>query len=88
MARTETIRARVEPELKQHAEEILSDLGLTPTAAISMLYRQIVLQRALPFEVALPNSTTRRAMQDAKNGRDLIRAENLQDLLSALDADD
>ncbi len=88
MAKTEMIRARVEPALKEEAEEILTRLGLTPTAAITMLYKQIVLQRALPFEVALPNATTLHAMQDAEEGRDLISADNLDSLLAALDQDD
>jgi DNA-damage-inducible protein J len=53
MAKTETIRARVEPALKQRAESILDRLGVTPTAAITMLYRQIVLRKGLPFDVSL-----------------------------------
>jgi DNA-damage-inducible protein J len=53
VAKTETIRARVEPVLKERAEAILDRLGVTPTAAITMLYRQIVMRRGLPFDVSL-----------------------------------
>jgi DNA-damage-inducible protein J len=53
MAKTETIRARVEPYLKERAEAILDRLGVTPTAAITMLYTQIVMRRGLPFDVSL-----------------------------------
>jgi addiction module RelB/DinJ family antitoxin len=53
VAKTETIRARVEPALKERAEAILDRLGVTPTAAITMLYRQIVMRRGLPFDVSL-----------------------------------
>jgi DNA-damage-inducible protein J len=53
MAKSEMIRARVEPELKRRAETILTRLGVTPTAAITMLYTQVVLKRGLPFEVVL-----------------------------------
>jgi addiction module RelB/DinJ family antitoxin len=59
VAKTETIRARVEPSLKARAEEILDRLGVTPTAAITMLYRQIVMRRGIPFEVSLQSEDGR-----------------------------
>lgn len=88
MGKTEIVQARMEPTLKEEAEEILAQLGLSPTAAITMLYRQIVLQRSLPLDVALPNATTQQAMRDAEEGRNLIRAPDLGSLLAALDEDD
>jgi DNA-damage-inducible protein J len=47
------IRARIEPKVKDAAEEILKDLGLNPTEAISMFYYQIILKRGIPFSVSL-----------------------------------
>ena len=66
--KTETIRARIDPVLKLEAEEIMDTLGLTPSAVIKMLYRQIVLTRALPFAVRIPNETTRAAMAELEHG--------------------
>lgn len=54
MAKDAQIRARADAELKREAEEVLESLGLTPSAAINMFYRQIVHRRAIPFDVALP----------------------------------
>lgn len=54
MAKTAMIRARAEPDLKMAAEDILADLGLTPTQAITLLYREIVRARGLPFPLRLP----------------------------------
>ena len=51
MARTETIRARVEPELKSEAEAILKEVGLSSSEAMRLFLYQIVRQRGLPFEV-------------------------------------
>lgn len=65
------IRARAPQQLKQDAEAILAELGLTPTQAITMLYRQIVLTRGLPFEVRLPNAKTRAVMADIAAGRNV-----------------
>ena len=69
MARTETIRARVEPELKQEAEAVLKSLGLNASEAITLFYRQIALRRGLPFEIRLPNATTRAALREAMEGK-------------------
>lgn len=52
--KTANLYARIEPELKEEAEGILSALGIPSSNAITMFYRQIVLHRGLPFEVTLP----------------------------------
>ncbi len=54
MAKTANLYARIEPELKEQAEKILLTLGIPASNAITMFYRQIVLQRGLPFDVKLP----------------------------------
>ena len=54
MSKTATIRARIEPSLKSEVEDILSQLGLTASETVQLLYRQIKLQRGLPFEVRIP----------------------------------
>ncbi len=68
MAKTSNISVRVDTTLKQDAEMILSSLGLTATQAINVFYRQITLQRGLPFSVKLPertfNETTRNAIAE------------------------
>ena len=42
MAKTANLYARIEPELKQKAEEILSDIGIPASSAITMFYKQII----------------------------------------------
>ena len=54
MARTSNVFARVEPEVKQEAEEILEKLGIPMSNAVGMFLRQIVMQRGIPFEMKLP----------------------------------
>ncbi|QLH37699.1 MAG: type II toxin-antitoxin system RelB/DinJ family antitoxin [Defluviicoccus sp.] len=83
MAKTEMIRARVEPELKQAAESVLKELGMTPTEAITLFYKQVTLKHGLPFAVELPNAETRAAMQDALDGRDLSEWRDLDTLKAA-----
>lgn len=54
MARTSSIYARVEPEIKEQAESVLEELGITMSNAVSMFLKQIVLQQGIPFEMKLP----------------------------------
>ena len=54
MAKSANLYARIEPEVKEQAEAILSTLGIPASNAITMFYKQVILQRGLPFEVKLP----------------------------------
>jgi DNA-damage-inducible protein J len=87
MAKTATVRARVEPQLKDEAEGVLQELGLNPTAAITLYYEQIVKRHGIPFDVALPNAVTRRAMRAAESGR-VTRAKSSDELFAKLDGDE
>ena len=54
MANTATVYARIDPKLKNEAEKVLSELGVTPSSVVQMLYSQIRLTRSIPFEIKLP----------------------------------
>jgi DNA-damage-inducible protein J len=84
MSKTMTVRARVEPELKGHAESILHRLGLNPTQAITMFYKQVELRNGLPFNVEIPAKTTKRTFEDTDAGRDLVVCEDADDMFRKL----
>ena len=84
MAKTETIRARVEPELKQQAEGVLRELGLSATEAITLFYTQVAMRRGLPFDVKIPNADTVEAMRQAESGGCLIEYDDLDELRARL----
>ena len=71
MAKSEMIRARVEPKLKRDAEVVLDKLGMTPTEAITLFYKQVTLHRGLPFPVRIPNAETRKALREARSGKNV-----------------
>ena len=54
MARTSNVFARVEPEIKDQAEEILDQLGIPMSNAIGMFLRQVIIHNGIPFEMKLP----------------------------------
>ena len=64
MSKTEMIRARIEPDIKHHAEAVLKNLGLSSSQAISMFYKQVIFSQGLPFEAKIPNAETQEAMLD------------------------
>ena len=57
MARTSNVFARVEPEIKEQAEQVLERLRIPMSNAVGMFLRQVVLQRGIPFEMKLPQTT-------------------------------
>lgn len=69
MYKIATIKARIESKLKIEAEAILNQVGLTSSEALRLFYKQICLNKGLPFSVKIPNKTTIKAMQEAENGK-------------------
>ena len=54
--KSSNVTARVEPEIKEEAEAILAQLGISVSSGINMFYRQIILWRGLPFRPSIPVS--------------------------------
>ena len=52
--RTANVFTRVDPETKEQAERILSQLGIPMSNAIGMFLKQVVIQRGMPFDMKLP----------------------------------
>lgn len=84
MAETETVRARIDPKLKFKTEEILKRLGITPTQAIILFYKQIQILNGLPFDIRIPNDITIEALEDAERGRKLKRFKTSKELYTDL----
>lgn len=84
MGKTATVRARLEPGLKDHAETIFHRLGINATQAITMFYRQVELRGGLPFEVAIPNAATKQTFDLTDGGRDLVVCEDAEDMFQKL----
>ena len=85
MAKTETVRARIEPELKHQAEIVLDTLGLSATDAITLFYKQLALRKGLPFDVKIPNAETREAMRQSRRREDLTEWADTDALFSSVD---
>ena len=84
MSKTETVRARIEPEIKEQAEKVFRRLGLTTTQAITLFYKQVELRNGLPFDVTIPNATTIATFENTDAGRDLVVCKDTDDMLKKL----
>lgn len=84
---TTLVQARVDAELKEEASIVLEAVGLNVSEAIRLMLTRIVAERALPFELLVPNETTIAAIREAREGK-LHSAANFDDLLVQLNADD
>ncbi len=84
MSKTATVRARIEPGLKNEVEDILSRLGLTASETILLLYRQIKLRRQLPFTVSLPNRLTAKTLRESKSGKNVKHFASKKELYADL----
>ena len=85
MNKSSTIRARIEPDLKEKADHIFRKLGLTTTQAITLFYKQVELRKGLPFDVAIPSETTCRTFNNTDAGRNLVVCEDVDDMFKKLD---
>lgn len=71
MSKTAMLRARIEPDLKHDAEEILKSIGLSSSQAIGLFYKHVIINHGLPFDLKIPNEITQDAMFDVILKRNL-----------------
>lgn len=83
--KTANVLARVEPDVKQQAEEIMQELGIPVSVVINMLYKQIIMKKGIPFSLSLSksiatldemdnaafNDVMEKGLKQAKNGESL-----------------
>jgi DNA-damage-inducible protein J len=70
MATADTyVRARIDTATKERAADALGAMGLSISDAIRLLMLRVADERRLPFEVKVPNATTRKAMAELEAGK-------------------
>ena len=87
MAANQLGQTRIDGAIKEEASAVLAAMGLTVSDAVRLLLTKVAHEHALPFDPLIPNATTIAAMMEARAGN-LLGANSIADLKSALDADD
>ena len=85
MAKTAVIQARIDPEVKNNAQKILSKLNISMSEAISIFLTQISLNRGIPFEIKIPNDLTSDILSKSDRGEDLHKVSSVEELFQELD---
>ena len=52
--KTASVNVRIQENIKEEAEKILSQIGLSRAVAIDLFYRQIIMNNGIPFSLTVP----------------------------------
>ena len=83
MSNSATINVRMDVQTKSKALKILDLLGMTPSEAINLFFKQIIYTQSIPFDVKLPNKETVKAMKELDSGKG-VKFDNVDELLKDL----
>ena len=84
MAATAFVRARIDENLKNEAAAVLADMGLTVSDVVRIALTKIAKEKALPFEMHVPNALTAATLEKSERGEDVHHAKNADDLFKQL----
>lgn len=87
MAAIDVVRARIETSLKKDATTVLSAMGLSVSDAIRMMLVRVVADKALPFDVRIPNAETQTALVEIGQGK-VKRFDSVEALMADLNNDE
>ncbi|MCI9063110.1 MAG: type II toxin-antitoxin system RelB/DinJ family antitoxin [Clostridia bacterium] len=94
MAKTDTLNIRVEPKLKKEVETTLNDLGMNIAEAVTIFFKQIVMNEGIPFEIRKPrfNKETIEAIEETekimKDPDSYKTYNNIKEIMEELDCED
>ncbi|MDI6765517.1 MAG: type II toxin-antitoxin system RelB/DinJ family antitoxin [Bacteroidota bacterium] len=86
MPKTVMLSTRVEPKLKKNADEIFHKLGLTTSQAVSIFFATVVNFKGIPFKIFVPNSVTKKAIEDARKKRGVKKFDTVKELMIDLES--
>lgn len=84
MAATAFVRARVDEAVKNEAAEVLAGMGLTVSDVVRIALTKIAREKALPFDMRVPNALTAETLAKSDRGEDVHRAKDAEDLFQQL----
>ena len=63
---------------------VLSKLGMKPSEAIQVFYKQIALRQSFPLELKLPNAETQQVLKESSEGKNVKSFETKEELFEDL----
>jgi DNA-damage-inducible protein J len=80
------VQTRINGDVKDQAAVVLAAMGLTVSDAVRLMLTRVAHDKALPFELLIPNAETIAAMQEARTGK-LKSFPSVEALIADLNAD-
>ena len=84
MAATAFVRARIDETLKNEAAAVLAGMGLTVSDVVRIALTKIAKEKALPFDMRVPNKLTAETLAKSEQGEDVHHAKSADDLFNQL----
>ena len=81
---TTFVRARVDEDLKNEAAAVLAGMGLTVSDVVRIALTKIAIEKALPFDMRLPNTLTSETLLKSERGEDIHKAKDAKYLFDKL----
>jgi len=60
------LHCKIKAPIKRKAKKVFDELGINMTDAIRLFLTQVTIQKAIPFDIRMPNETTINAMKEAE----------------------
>jgi DNA-damage-inducible protein J len=83
MNKAATVHARIDSKTKRDSERVLHRIGMTPTDAVRLLYRQIALRREFPLELRVPNRLTGKTLDKSDRGEEIEAFDSLDEMVES-----
>ena len=77
------VTTRIDAELKEQADDVLRQLGMSSADYMRVAFSQLVLQQGIPFEMRIPNAETQEVL-DAVKG-EALRFSSVEDMMMHID---
>ncbi|KXW57105.1 type II toxin-antitoxin system RelB/DinJ family antitoxin [Ferrovum myxofaciens] len=84
MAANAFVRARIDEGLKDEAAAVLADMGLTISDVVRIVLTKVAKNKALPFEMLVPNKITVETLEKSERGEEIYHAKDASDLFEQL----
>jgi len=84
MTATAFVRARIDEKIKEEAAAVLADMGLTVSDVVRIVLTKVAKEKALPFEMRVPNKLTTETLVKSERGEDIHHAKDANDLFRQL----
>lgn len=84
MAATAFVRARIDETLKVEAAAVLAEMGLTVSDVVRIVLTKVAREKALPFEMRVPNKLTAATLAKSERDEDVHHAKDAKDLFGQL----